>query len=528
MEKKEAKIKCTGCGSSFKVKVPVTDKPVNFKCKNCGKVLKLKVSGSSAPGPEAAAPPPAPAPPPPGPGPEDLDEGYAPDFADEVNPATGEGNLPGFDTGRFAEETDSAEGPPIPELEGTGFADDGGSSPGFETTQLPGEDAPGVVPEAPAIAVGTSPAYGGESPGSYADATPGSYAEPTPGGYANTPAGVEDSGSHVLKKWMVMVDENVVNGPFEDSEIKDMIKRGDIGSRTPVRLGERPWVKAGEIAVFRDLFAAKGKHGAHKALDTIRLLDEDEAEEEAGPPFYTDLPNVLPYPLGQGNFKPLGVLAAIAFVLSALLCFNVTIGLPVNIIGWILLFAYLSTVAQESKRAPSAPPPDWDFAVIKESASEGAKTFVVLLLMSLIPTGICFLLMLFFFLNSIPALGYLFILLTMAVFLGSLFFVPAALYILTASKDIGTALKPGKIIATIRKGGKSYTMFAGITLGVGFAAMAATILAIFLTEIPLAGFLVAAVLMAVVFSYGHLLWFHVTGRFTKENKAITEQVLFRA
>ena len=47
MEKKEARIKCSGCGASYKLKIPVTDKPVSFKCKKCGKVLKLKVKPSS-------------------------------------------------------------------------------------------------------------------------------------------------------------------------------------------------------------------------------------------------------------------------------------------------------------------------------------------------------------------------------------------------------------------------------------------------------------------------------------------------
>ena len=53
MEKKEARIKCSGCGSSYKVKIPVTDKPVSFKCKKCGKVLKLRIKSVS---PEADAP----------------------------------------------------------------------------------------------------------------------------------------------------------------------------------------------------------------------------------------------------------------------------------------------------------------------------------------------------------------------------------------------------------------------------------------------------------------------------------------
>ncbi|MFH0821978.1 MAG: hypothetical protein V2B18_04455, partial [Pseudomonadota bacterium] len=49
MDKKEAKIKCSTCGSSFKVRVPVTDKPASFKCKKCGKILKIRVKG---PGPD--------------------------------------------------------------------------------------------------------------------------------------------------------------------------------------------------------------------------------------------------------------------------------------------------------------------------------------------------------------------------------------------------------------------------------------------------------------------------------------------
>ncbi|MBI5251509.1 MAG: zinc ribbon domain-containing protein, partial [Desulfomonile tiedjei] len=60
MEKKEARIKCSGCGTSFKLRIPVTDKPVSFKCKKCGKVLKIKIKATGAE--SAPPPPPAPAP----------------------------------------------------------------------------------------------------------------------------------------------------------------------------------------------------------------------------------------------------------------------------------------------------------------------------------------------------------------------------------------------------------------------------------------------------------------------------------
>lgn len=54
MEKKEARIKCSGCGAPYKLKIPVTEKPVSFKCKKCGKVLKLKVKQSSEGEPRSA------------------------------------------------------------------------------------------------------------------------------------------------------------------------------------------------------------------------------------------------------------------------------------------------------------------------------------------------------------------------------------------------------------------------------------------------------------------------------------------
>src|SRR5271157_2547339 len=43
MEKTEARVKCSGCGTHYKLKFPVTDKPIRFQCKKCGKVLTLRI-----------------------------------------------------------------------------------------------------------------------------------------------------------------------------------------------------------------------------------------------------------------------------------------------------------------------------------------------------------------------------------------------------------------------------------------------------------------------------------------------------
>ncbi len=53
MEKKEVRLKCSGCGTAFKLKVPVTDKPLMFTCKKCGKAMRLRLQ---APGKQQTVP----------------------------------------------------------------------------------------------------------------------------------------------------------------------------------------------------------------------------------------------------------------------------------------------------------------------------------------------------------------------------------------------------------------------------------------------------------------------------------------
>ena len=95
MEKKEIRIKCTGCQASYKLRVPATDKPVLFKCPKCGKSLKLMIK--AAPKSAAIAPP--------------------ADFAPIERP-------PGFETTRLTDETDVQDAPgSTPDLKVPSFVD---------------------------------------------------------------------------------------------------------------------------------------------------------------------------------------------------------------------------------------------------------------------------------------------------------------------------------------------------------------------------------------------------------------------
>ena len=337
-----------------------------------------------------------------------------------------------------------------------------------------------------------------------------------------TPSSPGEVSEEQVKRWFVLHGD-LLKGPFTDTEVHSMIKDGQIVADTSLRMGERPWIKACEIAVFRKHFGQDIKTPDQEDLPSISLLDGADGKA-AAEPFYAELPKLAPYPLGKGNFMPLATFAGIAFVLSAILCFNFTIGLPLNIIGWIILYGYLATLMQRSAEAPTGRPPDWDFRDVKNLGIGGAKVFVVLLVLCLLPLAIVLLLMIFFFLHSMAALGYVFILLTVLIFLGTMFVVPAALVTLAGTQDVRSTLNPGKLIACIRKGGRAYLMLGALSVAAGFACMMVTILSIFLTGIPIAGFIVSALLMAAVFSYGHFIWFHVLGRFSAENPSLTGQM----
>jgi len=140
-----------------------------------------------------------------------------------------------------------------------------------------------------------------------------------------------------------------------------------------------------------------------------------------------------------------------------------------------------------------------------------------LLAFSLVPVAIVLTLTITFFLNGMSGLGLLFILLTMVVFVASLFVVPASLVALASTGDLGRALNPSGIVEVVKKGGRPYMTLAAFSVVTGLACMVVTIMSVFLVEIPLAGLVVSGLLMALVFSYGHFLWFHLLGRFAGQN-----------
>jgi Protein of unknown function (DUF4013) len=441
MEKKEARIKCSGCGTSYKVKIPVTDKPVSFKCKKCGKVLKLKI--------KSAAPP-------------------TPSFQPEMEPP-----------------------------------------PQFETSQLPDSDvyddrAQGPSASAPSL----EPHFFGRA------------VEQPPA--AQTPSAQDKS-----RRWIVLSGD-IVKGPFIDDEIVAMIRDGDITAETSLRMGERPWIKAAEIANFRDMFPERQRVSKKGPLESMQLFDDAEATEKektAGPPFYKELPAIIQYPVAGGGWQPLAIFVGIAFVLCTVLSFEFLVGLPVSLIGWVLLYGYLGSLMQFSSQSPASPPPNWNFGAAKEMVAQGGKILLVVLVCSLLPVGILLIGMIACFLNSQQLIGYILMALTVIVYAASLFMVPAALVVLGGSQNLTAAFNPGKIMAIVKKGGQPYRMLALVSLAAGLICMAVVVLAVFLVDIPDVGFLVSGLIMALVLSYGHFVWFHVLGRFVRENGQLTRQGL---
>ncbi|MGB6067779.1 MAG: DUF4013 domain-containing protein [Desulfomonilaceae bacterium] len=441
MEKKEARINCSGCGTSYKVKIPVTDKPVSFKCKKCGKVLKLKIK-----------------------------------------------SVP-------AKSGEPASAPLEPMME---------PPPNFETTQLPDSNYYDDRSSEPSSLVPNLETH------SFGQA----LEQPPP---------VQDKS----RRWIVLSGD-IVKGPFVDDEIVAMIRDGDVTADTSLRMGERPWIKAAEIANFRDLFPKSEKRANRGPLAAMTLAKDIEAggkDQPAVPPFYKQLPAIVQYPISGGGWQPLAVFIGIAFVLSTALSFEFLVGLPIALIGWILLYGYLSGLMQFSSRSPASPPPNWDFATAKEMVTQGVKTLLVLVVCSLVPVGILILGVIACFLNSEPLVGYILMALAILVYVASLFVVPASLVVLGSSQKIGTALSPGKIMAIIKGGGQSYRMLAVVSVAAGLICMLAVVAAVFLADIPDIGFFISGVAMALALSYGHFVWFHVLGRFTGENGQLTRQVL---
>ncbi len=452
MEKKEARIKCTGCGTSYKIKIPVTDKPVSFTCKKCGKVLKLRIKAVSAP---EAPPPPA-------------------------------------------------------EKPASWLAD-------LETTQLPDSDS---VPDKSEPKIQKAPSF----VENYL------FPGPTPPGTAPHDAAPPDQ----VRRWIVLSDD-LIKGPFTETEVVQMIKNGEVKAHTSLRMGERPWIKAADTPDFKNFFVSE--HARRDApIESFSLLDKDgqtaAGQAFSGQLFYTQWSSLVGYPVASGDPKPLIIFFAIAFGLSTFLFYDlvsrsmleVILRLCLILAGWIVLYGYLADLMNHSMQSPEKPPPAWDFSRIKALVEQGLKVLAVLLLYALIPVGICFGLTIIFFLNAMPALGYLFIALTILVFLASLCVVSPAVAILAAAHEIGRALNPSQIIGIIQKGGVSYRMLAVASIVLGLVGLLVVVLAVFLVEIPMAGFAVAGIVMAMGLSYCFFVWFHVLGRFSAENRQLTGKV----
>ncbi|MBM3299259.1 MAG: DUF4013 domain-containing protein [Deltaproteobacteria bacterium] len=436
MEKKEARIKCHGCGTSYKIKIPVTDKPVNFKCKKCGKVLKLKVTAS--PAAEAAGPPP-------------MDR-----------------EPPG----------------------------------GFETTQLADtkgyQDKVGQPPQAIDL----------ERQYDFAAAA-------VVGG---TVADEED------RKWLVLADD-LIKGPFTKAEIEKMIKRGEITLQTSLRMGDRPWVQAGELPDFRGSFPMPRKIPGTVALETISLLGADEPAGKgeapmAEVPFYKQVPALASYPVAGGKPIPLAIFAGIVFVVSTVLSLDVLIGFPLNIAVWILLYGYLTELMQASMQSPQKPPPELNLADIKQLLGNGLNVFLIILEYLTMPMVLILLGMVYCFLNDEVLVGYVLMGVAVLIYLASALFLPAALVTLCASGNRGAAMKPGRVLSVGREGGQAYRMLALIYLATSLPCVIIKVVGLFLMDELPAGFVLSGLLMAGVFSYAHFVWFHAMGRFAAENKKV--------
>jgi hypothetical protein len=432
MEKKEARVKCSGCGTHYKLKFPVTDKPVRFQCKKCGKVLSIRVK------PPGQTPP-----------------------------------------------VQSSQ--PVPDSQ---------LMPQLETTQLPDWQEP----------EGAS-AQGGFEQTKAAQAAPTQSATPE-----------ED------RRWLVLSDEEV-KGPFNNDEIADMIKTRFISSETSLRMGQRPWIKASQVPDFKDLFPENLANQGESAQDRPESAKSKRGgyPKEATGSFKEQLLQAIPYPIGGGNWQRLAIFAGIAFVLSAVLAFDFLIGLPLSIIGWILLYGYLADVMKTSEQSSENPPPPIDFSKIREMVGPGVKVFSVLAAYSLIPVSISLLFMIAFFLNGMETLGYVFLLLTLVIYSVSLLLVSPGLIILRQSQNLGEALNPSKMIA-VALSGESYMRLASISLAVGLICMLAVLAAVFIVDLLPVGFLFAALIMGLVLSYGHLIWFHLLGEYSKENSAVKQLV----
>ncbi|MDQ7783630.1 MAG: DUF4013 domain-containing protein [Desulfomonilaceae bacterium] len=437
MEKKEARIKCSGCGTSYKIRIPVTDKPVSFTCKKCGKVLKLKVKAPATPSPQSRP---------------DLD------FKPPTN----------FETTQLPEEGDYHDS-------GIGVS---GKSADFVEDHVFEQAAPSAGPR-------------------------------------------DEMGRH----WLVLAHDQI-NGPFTGSEVIDMIRSSRVTAQTSLRMGERPWVKASEVAEFKGYFFEPLKNAAGAALETISLLDKEEEEgpSEGSPTtglFYEQIPAIVSYPISGGKPLPLALFAGMAFVAATALSFEVVVGFFVSIALWLLLYGYLSNLMNQSKVNPQNPPPDWDFSKIKSMVADGVNILVVLAVYTVIPVVAALLAAVYFWVNRDVTLGYALVIVSMILYLGSLFTVPAGLVIVDGTRSVGSALNPGRVLGVITKGGKAYLMLVLFSVVVGLTCITMTWAGVmFFSHVIPFGFVVSGLLMALILSYAHFVWFHVLGRFSAENKKL--------
>jgi len=442
VEKKEARVKCSGCGASYKVKVPVTDKPVSFKCKKCGKVLKLRIKPT------------------------------APVESGSEAPA-------------------SVATPKMPYLENTQLPDAG-----------PYQDLPGRVKEQRSSVVEHL--------------------------LLDHPADAPVSQTEKGRSWIVLAND-VIKGPLTEQEVVKMIETGEVTADTSLRLGERPWIKASEIPDFRSFFP--GRHPAAKAGTPVSMLwlekeglGATEGDSPTGAPFYEELPALISYPFAGGKALSLIIFVAVAFLLATLLSLDFLLGLPLNLLGWVLLYGYLASLMRVSSESPHSPPPAWDFSHVKDLASSGLNVLVLLAVISLIPVGIGLILMIFFFLNSMPMFGYAFFALTILIYLGSLFVLPCSLAVLGATGKIKSALSLSTMVGMMKNGGRPYFMLAVVSMVTGLACMSAAVVGVFLVDLADVGFMISGLVMALVLSYGQFIWFHVLGRFAAENPRLVKQV----
>ncbi len=415
MEKKDAKIKCTGCGAGYKLRIPVTDKPVSFKCKKCGKILKLKIKSGSRP-PETR--------------------------------------------------------PVIPEV----------SQMVIETTQLPDSDDyqnTFTNERAPEIEDHTF----GQAP-----------VEPKPE-------------THVNRRWIVLSGENV-KGPFSDDEIIKMISEQEITPDTSLRMGERPWIKAVEAPIFKNYF-----RGSTSFI-------EDEEEPATGnsiiPKF--SAPSWIAFPFSKANLASFAILCAISALLFSVLAFDFFIGIGLNILGWIMLYGYLTIMMKHVSSNPESSAPDWDFSQLKNWILNGAEIFLVFFLYGALPISIMLLVMTFGFLNGISPVGYGFMALVPLYFLSSMYMLPAAMIVFKDTGAVGAALNPGAWI-TIMKTNPGYRSLGLTSVVIGLVIFLAVLASVFIIDIPIAGFAVTGVMSGLILAYANFLWFYNLGRFTGESES---------